>query len=109
MSDRFSQRSAEELERVKMAVAETLPRRTSVRTGDPEDPLLTARQSADDLNISMAALWKGVADGRLPAPFYVLPRAPRWRRSELRAALEANRMLPSEAKLARRTRDHRTT
>jgi hypothetical protein len=43
-----------------------------------------------------------VAARRLPRPLYPLPRAPRWRRSELRAALEATRALPAEAKAARR-------
>jgi len=67
-----------------------------------DDPLLTARQSAAEGNISLPAFWKGVAEGRLPAPLYVLPRAPRWRLSELRSAFEAKRMLPAAAKLARR-------
>jgi predicted DNA-binding transcriptional regulator AlpA len=71
------------------------------KTGISDDTLLTARQSADELNISLPAFWKGVADGRLPAPLYVLPRAPRWRRSDLHAALEGRRMRPAEAKLAR--------
>ena len=81
-------------------------RSAPVKIWTADDPLLTARQSADDLTISLPAFWKGVADGRLPEPFYVLPRAPRWRRSELRAALERNRMLPAEAKIARR-KSHR--
>ena len=69
------------------------------------DPLLTARQSADQLGISLPGFWKGVADGRLPAPVYVLPRAPRWHRCELHAAAERNRLLPAEAKLIRRNSD----
>jgi predicted DNA-binding transcriptional regulator AlpA len=73
------------------------------------DPLLTARQSADELNISLPAFWKGVADGRLPAPFYVLPRAPRWRQSELRVRLEGRQMRPAEAKLARWRTNSRST
>lgn len=67
-----------------------------------DDPLLTARQSAVELNISLPAFWKGVSTGRLPTPVYVLPRAPRWRRSELRAASEGRRMLPAEAKARRK-------
>jgi hypothetical protein len=66
-----------------------------------DDPLLTARQSAVELN-SLPAFWKGVSTGRLPTPVYVLPRAPRWRRSELRAASEGRRMLPAEAKARRK-------
>ena len=36
-----------------------------------DDPLLTARQSAAEGNISLPAFWKGVAEGRLPAPLDV--------------------------------------
>jgi hypothetical protein len=43
-----------------------------------------------------------VNEGRLPAPVYVAPRAPRWFRSELIAALEATRALPRDAAAARR-------
>ena len=42
------------------------------------------------------------AQQRLPPPVYVLPRAPRWRRSSLRAAVQGNCMLPATAKIARR-------
>jgi predicted DNA-binding transcriptional regulator AlpA len=66
------------------------------------DPLLTARQSAEAASISLAAFWRSVATGRLPPPQYVLPRAPRWRLSELHTAIEAHRMLPMAAKEARR-------
>jgi predicted DNA-binding transcriptional regulator AlpA len=67
-----------------------------------EDPLLTASQSAVELGISLPGFWNGVASGWLPHPIYVLPRAPRWRRSELYAAVEKNRQRPAEAKLGRR-------
>ncbi len=67
-----------------------------------DDPLLTAREGAAEARLSLAAFWRAVAGHRLPPPLYPLPRAPRWRRSELRAALEATRALPAEAKAARR-------
>jgi predicted DNA-binding transcriptional regulator AlpA len=67
-----------------------------------EDPLLTASQSAVELGISLPGFWNGVARGWLPHPIYVLPRAPRWRRSELYASVEKNRLRPAEAKLGRR-------
>ena len=67
-----------------------------------DDPLLTAREGAAEARLSLAAFWRAVAARRLPRPLYPLPRAPRWRRSELRAALEATRALPAEAKAARR-------
>jgi predicted DNA-binding transcriptional regulator AlpA len=68
----------------------------------PATELLTADQAADMLGLSLAAVWRAVAAGRLPAPFYPVPRAPRWDRAELRAALEATRALPREAMAARR-------
>jgi predicted DNA-binding transcriptional regulator AlpA len=66
------------------------------------DPLLTAEDAAKEVGLSMPAFWRAVAALRLPSPFYPAPRAPRWRASELRAALEATRALPSEAVAARR-------
>jgi hypothetical protein len=54
--------------------------------------------------VSLAAFWRGVRDGRFPAPFYPAPRAPRWRKSELRCALEALRRTPAEA-----VADHRAS
>jgi predicted DNA-binding transcriptional regulator AlpA len=65
------------------------------------DAMLTAAQAAEEAAISLPALWKMVAAGRLPPPYYPAPRAPRWRRSELIAAIEATRALPREARLAR--------
>lgn len=53
--------------------------------------------------ISIPAVWKQVATGRLPRPIYPCPRSPRWYLSEIRIALAATRALPSEAKAARRT------
>lgn len=67
-----------------------------------EDPLVTAEEGAAQVGLSLSAFWRAVASQRLPAPFYPLPRAPRWRVSELRAALEATRALPSEAMATRR-------
>lgn len=66
------------------------------------DPLMNAKRSADHVGLTLAPFWKAVASGRLPAPYYPAPRAPRWRKSELDAALEATRSLPCEAKAARR-------
>ena len=50
----------------------------------------------------LAAFWRAVGSGRLPAPVYPAARAPRWYPSEIRAALEVTRSLPAEAKAARR-------
>lgn len=67
-----------------------------------EDPLLKADESALIVGLSLPGFWKGVSTGRLPAPLYPASRAPRWRKSELEAALEATRMKPCDAKAARR-------
>lgn len=68
----------------------------------PADTPLTAEASAAEVGLSLPAFWRAVGAGRLPAPVYPASRAPRWFRSELRAALEATRALPAEAKAARR-------
>lgn len=57
----------------------------------PEDPMLTAREGAAELRLGLSTFWRDVKVGRLPAPYYVTPRCPRWRRSELRAAATRNR------------------
>jgi predicted DNA-binding transcriptional regulator AlpA len=69
---------------------------------DSPDPLLTAEAAAREVGLSIPSLWRCVAAGRLPAPFYPASRAPRWRRSELRAALEATRASPRAQMEARR-------
>ncbi len=68
------------------------------------DAALTARRAAAEVGLSLAAFWREVSkpEGWLPKPVYPAPRAPRWRRSELLAALEATRALPAHAKAARR-------
>ncbi len=57
----------------------------------PVDPLLAARESAMEAGQSISSFWRNVRAGRLPQPIYVSPRCPRWRRSEILAALEALR------------------
>ena len=63
----------------------------------PADPLLTAAESAVERGQALSTFWRDVAAGRVPAAFYVSPRCPRWRRSELREALEACRARPKGA------------
>ena len=67
----------------------------------PSDPLLTAEQSAIETGQSLPGFWKGVRTGRFPEPLYPATRAPRWRLSELRAALEQTRAKPHDQKIAR--------
>ena len=57
----------------------------------PDDPLLTAAEAAAERGQALSTFWRDVAAGRVPPAYYVSPRCPRWRRSELRAALEACR------------------
>ena len=76
---------------------ETSPAQTAV----PSDTPLTARQAAPEAGLSLAAFWRAVRDGRLPAPCYVLPRAPRWYASEIRAAILLHRMSAADAVAAR--------
>jgi predicted DNA-binding transcriptional regulator AlpA len=69
---------------------------------EPSDPLLTSEQAAIEVGLSEPGFWKAVSQGRLPAAYYPLPRSARWRRSELRAAVEATRMRPADQHAARR-------
>lgn len=54
-----------------------------------DDPLLTAEEAAAEAGVGLSTWWKHVKAGRFPAPTYPLPRCPRWRRSDVRAALAA--------------------
>ena len=65
-------------------------RRAELRATAP-DPLLMAEEAAAETGRALSTFWRDVKRGILPAPFYVTPRAPRWRQSELRAAVEATR------------------
>ena len=57
----------------------------------PDDPLLTAAEASVERGQALSTFWRDVRAGRVPPAYYVSPRCPRWRRSELRAALEACR------------------
>jgi predicted DNA-binding transcriptional regulator AlpA len=57
----------------------------------PDDPLLTAAEAAAERGQALSTFWRDVRAGRVPPAYYVSPRCPRWRRSELRVALEACR------------------
>lgn len=61
-----------------------------------------AQTAADYAGVALPTWWKAVAAGRMPAPYYPAPRAPRWDLAEIDAALAATRALPAEAKEARR-------
>lgn len=61
------------------------------------DPLLTTEEAAAEAGRAVSTFWRDVKRGTLPAPYYVTPRAPRWRLSELRAAVEAAPRAPRTA------------
>jgi predicted DNA-binding transcriptional regulator AlpA len=56
-----------------------------------DDPLLDARESAAEVALGLSTFWRDVRNGRLPPAYYITPKCPRWRRSELRAAVAATR------------------
>jgi predicted DNA-binding transcriptional regulator AlpA len=68
---------------------------------EPADPFLDVREGAAAVGISIPSFWRAVAEGRLPMPVYPSPRTPRWRQSELIAAVELTRAEPAQQKLAR--------
>jgi predicted DNA-binding transcriptional regulator AlpA len=48
-----------------------------------EDVFLTCAEVCALLKVCRATVWQHVKTGTLPAPEYVLPRMPRWRRSQI--------------------------
>ena len=64
----------------------------------PDDPLLTAAEAAAERGQAISTFWRDVASGRVPSAYYVSPRCPRWRRSELRAGVEACRAPARQAR-----------
>ena len=57
----------------------------------PDDPLLNSTEAAAERGQARSTFLRDVQAGRVPPAIYVSPRCPRWRRSELRADLEAKR------------------
>ncbi len=76
------------MSRITRATGQQLPR---VASYVPDDPLLTAAEAAPETGRALSTFWRDVKRGLLPAPYRVTPRSPRWRRSELRAAVDACR------------------
>ncbi len=71
---------------------ETTPARTRRKAEYvSNDPLLTAAEAAVETGRGLSTFWRDVRAGRVPPAYYVTPRCPRWRCSELRAAVEACR------------------
>jgi predicted DNA-binding transcriptional regulator AlpA len=69
---------------------------------NPAELPLDAETAAPVAGLSLGAFWRAVAAGRMPAPVYPMPRAPRWYASEIRHAMEQTRCLPRNQAAARR-------
>lgn len=69
-----------------------------------QDRLLTAKEAAAHVGLSVPGFYRVVAEGRLPKPVYPASRSPRWFFSELDGALRATRKTPAEALVERRER-----
>jgi len=57
----------------------------------PDDPLLTAAEAAIERRQALSTFWRDVADEVVPSAYYISPRCPRWRLSEIRASVDARR------------------
>jgi predicted DNA-binding transcriptional regulator AlpA len=60
----------------------------------PDDPLLKAEDAAVETGRAISTFWRDVRDGILPPPYYVMPKTPRWRRSDLRSVIDASPRAP---------------
>jgi len=60
----------------------------------PDDPLLCASEAAAERGQALSTFWRDYRAGKIAPAYYVAPRSPRWRRSELRAGVEACRAAP---------------
>jgi predicted DNA-binding transcriptional regulator AlpA len=77
-----------------MDVAQTTPTEAVGRRRlrhTPDDPMLSAAEAAAERGQGLSTFWRDYAAGRVPRAYYVSPRCPRWRRSEIRAGIEASR------------------
>jgi predicted DNA-binding transcriptional regulator AlpA len=80
----------------------SFPKSPQAAPHNPAEIPLDAETAAPVAGLSLGAFWRAVAAGRLPAPVYPMPRAPRWYASEIRAAMEQTRCLPRNQAAARR-------
>ena len=54
----------------------------------PSDPLITAAEAAIERGQGLSTFWRDVKNGVAPSPYYVGPKTPRWRRSEIRISVD---------------------
>ena len=58
------------------------------------NPLITAKEAAAERGQGVSTFWRDVKNGVVPNPYYIGPRSPRWRQSEIRASVEACKKAP---------------
>jgi len=66
------------------------------------DPLIIANEAAAERGQGVSTFWRDVKSGLVPSPYYIGPKSPRWRQSEILASVEACKQAPttSPTKLA---------
>ena len=57
-------------------------------TYEGEDPLLVPAEAAAERRQALSTFYRDLKLQRVPPPLYVGPRAPRWRRSVIRAGID---------------------
>ena len=62
----------------------------------PADPLITAAEAALERGQGLSTFWRDVKNGFAPSPYYVGPKTPRWRQSEIRASVDACKKAPAK-------------
>jgi predicted DNA-binding transcriptional regulator AlpA len=66
------------------------------------DRFLSRQQLADLFGCTTMTIYRAVAAGTLPSPYYLAAALPRWRLREVLQALERTRAQPADQKAARR-------
>ena len=87
---------------VSLTMQPNFPKSPQAAQHNPAELPLDAETAAPVAGLSLGAFWRAVAAGRMPAPVYPMPRAPRWYASEIRHAMEQTRSLPRNQAAARR-------
>lgn len=62
-----------------------------------EDPLLAPAEAAAERRQALSTFYRDLQLKRVPPPLYVGPRAPRWRRSVIRAGIDGLAAKPRAA------------
>jgi len=78
---------------------EKMNRATTRQEYRPIDPLLCAREAAAERRQAISTFWRDLKNGVVPSPYYVGPKSPRWRLSEIRASIEATKKASSDQSL----------